>query len=124
VRNPDGHARDLMRRRLLPPAPRRLPPVRDLRITERCEEFEDLRLNRKLFGAYRYGLLGDTHRPRHRNIESAIRRLQRYLTDGNMEHLLDAANLCEVEWVRPGSHPNPSLRPLDDGEHVQARSTL
>ena len=31
---------------------------------------------------------------------------------------MDAANLCEIEFDRPGSHPNPHMTPIDDGDHV------
>ena len=41
---------------------------------------------------------------------------------GNLEHLVDAASLCLVEWVKSsiglGQHPSPSWAPTDNGgEH-------
>ena len=83
-------------------------------------DFERLMRNRLLIGHYRYGGLADEPPfKRFDNIGSAIARLKRYLTDGNVEHLVDAANLCLVEFVKPDCHPNPSLRPVDDGPHKE-----
>jgi hypothetical protein len=119
---PDHLTRALIRRRLEQPilaATRRLPSPQALQRSEACPAFERLRCARKVLGAYRYGTLAENRASghRHRNIESAIARLQRYLADGNQEHLIDAANLCELEYERPGSHPAPHLTPVDDGPH-------
>lgn len=69
--------------------------------------------NRLLMGAFRYGSFQEQRGRgrRHDNIPSALRRLRRYRTEkkGNLERLIDAANLCLVEFVAPGSHPRPSL---------------
>lgn len=117
--NPDTHARALIRRRLFPEPPTEQPPLENLRQTEWCPAFERLMRNRLLMAVYRYGRLWDMNRPRHKNIESTIKRLQSYLETGNQEHLIDAANLCMVEYTRPGSHPQPHLAAIDDGMHVE-----
>jgi hypothetical protein len=43
---------------------------------------------------------------------------------GNLEHLVDAANLCLVEWIKAhiglSQHPSPHWAPSDDGEHSKA----
>lgn len=119
---PDAHARAVIRRRLEAPvvaASRRLPEVAELLCTERDPAFERARRVRKVVGAFRYGTFAEGHASgtRHRNVESAIDRLFAYLTDGNQEHLVDAANLCEIEWNRPGSHSRPHFTPSDDGPH-------
>lgn len=117
--NPDTYARLLIRRRLFPEPPPTQPPLEELRRTEWCPKFEQLMRNRLCLAVFRYGRLHDIDRPRHKNIESTIARLQAYLETGNQEHLVDAANLCMVEFVRPGSHLNPHLAAIDDGMHVE-----
>jgi hypothetical protein len=44
--------------------------------------------------------------------------LRKYKADGNQEHLVDAANLCMVEFIQPACHPSPHFTPSDDGEHA------
>lgn len=65
----------------------------------RAQEFEALRMARLRMGHLRYGQCG-------RNLTDAvgsmIRRLEAYEQDGNLEHLVDVANLCEIEWIWPG----------------------
>lgn len=86
--------------------------------SEWCPTFERLMRNRLLMGAYRYGPLRNNPR-RTDNIGLIVRRARRYLEDGNQEHLVDIANLALVEFVRPGSHPNPCWQPQDDAnEHA------
>jgi hypothetical protein len=76
--------------------------------------------NRMVQGFFRYGSL---HSPELRekaydNVSGAIRRLERYRADGNIEHLVDAANLCLMEFMVPNCHESPSFRSIDDGEHL------
>ena len=65
---------------------------------KRDPHFDELRNARLRMGHLRYGTCG-------RNltdvIGSAITRLQKYQVTGNREHLVDAANLCEIEWIWP-----------------------
>jgi hypothetical protein len=81
---------------------------------------------RLVMGYYRYGGIRDPSARPWDNISSAIERLQSYLKDGNLEHLVDAANLCLVEWVKGprglGSHPHPRWAPTDDGRHTKLRT--
>ena len=120
--NSDTLARKIMRRRLERPivdAERRLPSVAELRESEWCEEIDRLARNGMIMGAFRYGTISENSKSgkRHRNIESAIARLNEYLDGGNKEHLIDARNLLDIEFRRPGSHPNPHWSPIDDGVH-------
>ena len=61
---------------------------------EWSDEFEKLMRNRLLMGAFRYGLLGKENRPRYDRIGSIRKRIDAYEDDGNLEHLVDIANLC------------------------------
>jgi|GEM_PF-779127 len=83
---------------------------------QRSEQFDDLCSNRLVLGHMRYGPVRQ-QKAVYDNIESAITRLRRYQETGNREHLVDAANLCEVEFVN-GRHPKGHWDPSDDGEHT------
>jgi hypothetical protein len=92
----------------------------ELAKTQWSKEFEQAMRVRLLMGAFRYSPFKHQGRGTHKNVESAIRRLKRYLKDGNQEDLVDAANMCLVEFMCPGSHPNPHWHAVDDGEeHVE-----
>ena len=113
----------LLRRRLLEragvdrPAPVRLA---DIIAAQSCPEFEQLRQNRMVMGYFRYG---DLHRQRpgqYDNVASIRRRLERYEADGNLEHLVDIANIAMVEFVT-SDHPKRHFHAVDDGEHTRRK---
>ena len=121
---------DIMRERLLIAArvivPLRIKPLKkytlaEIRVIQWCPEFETLMRNRLLFGFYRYGCL-DAQRKNggngYDNIGSAIERLKLYKETGNTEHLVDAANMCLVEFD-VGSHPKKHFESADDDVHVR-----
>lgn len=104
----------------LPPA-KPLPNLDELRRTQWSDEFErlwkerwgapldgqflDLMHNRLVMGALRYGLLGRPGKPAYDNVGSIRRRLDKYHQDGNLEHMVDTANIALVEYVE-GKHPS------------------
>lgn len=94
-----------------------LPPVSSLRKTERNPEFEELCINRKVIGAIRYGLMGQEGKPKYDRVSCMIRRLEAYREDRNAEHLVDVANLAELEFTE-GDHKGVTA--TDDGVHTQA----
>jgi len=104
----------------LPEAPdaERMPPLEELRQTEWSPEFERLMRNRLLMGAFRYGCLGASAKHQYDRVASARRRLDQYEATGNLEHLVDVANLCLVEFEE-GDHPRRHFRASDDGEHAK-----
>lgn len=61
-------------------------------------DFNAARKSRLEMGHLRYGMRG---RNFHDAIGSSIARLGDYLAHGNLEHLVDVANLCEIEWIWP-----------------------
>ena len=67
---------------------------------------------RKVLGRYRYGRLDRTDGKIFYAAKSAVARLKAYLAGGNLEHLLDAANLCEIEFTHP-TGPGAHLASLD-----------
>ena len=75
--------------------------------------FASLRKNRLFIGTFRYG---DT---KGWDIASdLIRRAKLYKHSGNKEHLVDIANLCEIEFVYE-NHPKAHFEAADDAEHVR-----
>lgn len=81
---------------------------------KRTPEFDRLRNNRLLIGAFRYGLSGGFD-----CVASAIKRLLLYQETGNKEHLVDAANLCELEFIQENHH-KAHFAPHDEGEHCKS----
>ena len=90
----------------------------DLERSEWSPDFERYMRNRLIMGALRYGLLHAPGKPKYDRIGSIIRRLETYQKDGNLEHLVDAANLCLMEFEE-GDHPLKHFRAHDDGEHAR-----
>jgi hypothetical protein len=78
-----------------------------------------LQHNRLTFGQYRYGPISVG---RFASIDSAIDRLVKYKSDANLEHLVDAANLCHVEFAKSmiglGLHARPMFDVLDDARRL------
>ena len=91
---------------------------RELEQSQWCTQFERLMRYRLMMGAFRYGPMRPQKPNGYDNIGSAIERLQAYREGGNLEHLVDAANLCLVEFVT-GQHPNRHFEAIDDGPHTK-----
>lgn len=112
---------DLLRKRLCDRAGlserRPLVTLRELEQSQWCDEFEQLMRNRLIMGALRYGRLGAAGKPRFDSIASAEKRLKLYRETGNLEHLVDVANLCLVEFVE-GTHPLRHFTAADDQHHA------
>ena len=81
--------------------------------TEWSSEFERLMRNRLIMGSFRYGKFGSAGKGSFDSITSAIHRLRAFQSTGNLEHLVDAANLCLVEYVA-GQHPLRHFNSIDD----------
>lgn len=99
------------------------PSLQELRKSQWSRPFETLMRNRLIMGALRYETMANKRKSNHSYdmIGSAITRLQAYQETGNMEHLVDVANLCMLEYDAP-SHRSPNWSPTDDGEHVQKKN--
>ena len=74
--------------------------------------------NRLVMGAFRYGLFRAQLQEgiRYDSLSSIQRHLEAYRESGNLEHLVDIANLCLVEFTVP-AHPTAHFSPIDDGDH-------
>lgn len=93
---------------------------KDLAKSEWSPKFEQLMRNRLIMGALRYGLLHAPGKPQYDRIASIVKRLNVYKETGNTEHLVDAANLCLMEFEE-GKHPKKHFAAHDDGIHVQTK---
>lgn len=96
----------------------KLPSYKEIMKTQWSSKFETLMRNRLAMGAFRYGLLNKGSGEVFDSIGSAIERLKLYKQTGNQEHLVDAANLCLVEFMAE-THPNVHMESIDDGVHVK-----
>lgn len=95
-----------------------VPDLESLRKTEWSPKFEQLMRNRLIMGAIRYGTLNKPGKPTYDRIASMIRRLNHYKESGNLEDLVDVANLALCEFEE-GNHPNKHFKSIDDGEHAK-----
>lgn len=87
-----------------PSAPKMLPPYESLLESEWSKEFEAHQRCRMVMGAFRHGLLGEKGKRKFNRVKSMVTRLSKYEETGNLEHLVDVANLCMLEYVE-GDHP-------------------
>lgn len=116
------HVHDLIRDRLLTRAGLGTPPERcpwsldQLYATQWSTEFERLMRNRLVMGALRYGPLNAPGKPKYDSLASMLRRLESYARSGNLEILVDVANLCLVEFVER-RHPHAHWAADDTGLH-------
>jgi len=95
--------------------------IAELIDTQWSERFEHLMRNRLVMGALRYSRLLGSNEPNRTGlkwVESAIKRLNNYMISGNTENLVDAANLCLLEFEK-GIHYKKHFLSIDDGDHVE-----
>ena len=97
------------------------PPLEKLRQTEWIPEFEQYMRNRLVMGAIRYETFQEkVVNNKYDCMEYIKRKLSDYKDTGNLECLVDAANLLMIEFAAP-THPHPHFTPLDDIGHVKTR---
>jgi len=77
----------------------------------------DLMHNRMEMGGYRYGPHRNQRKNQFDNVADSIRRLKLHQEDGNMEHLLDAANITILACLKK-AHKNFHFESIDDGVHA------
>jgi len=88
--------------------------------TEWSPGFEQLMRNRLVFGAFRYGLLNDPKKPQWDRLTRIKQEVERYVESGNLESLIDIANMALLEFVE-GKHPKRHFKAGDDGLHCQIK---
>jgi len=89
------------------------PDLTVLRETEWSEKFEQFMRNRLIMGSFRYGTLEEKKKIRYDYIGYIFTKLKSYKETGNLEALVDVANLCLLEFINP-SHENPVFKPEDN----------
>lgn len=97
----------------------RVPDLDSLRTTEWNAEFEQMMRNRLIMGAFRYGLFEKELDGNHgRDLIGYLqRKIDHYRETGNLEDLVDAANMALLEFTAP-THPKAHWNPGDDeGNH-------
>lgn len=83
-------------------------------------KFEKHMRDRLSMGYYRYSVdICKGGKGSYDHIGSCIKRLQAYKATGNQEHLVDVANLCLIEFVRPSVDVEVFFEAVDDGEHTK-----
>ena len=92
--------------------------LQELRQSEWSDRFERYMRNRLLMGRFRYGAMHDPAKGDYDCVRAAQRHLQLYQDTGNLEHLVDAANMCLVEFEH-SRHPNKHFQAIDDGQHAE-----
>ena len=92
-----------------------VPSLSTLRKTEWSRTFESLMRNRLLMGAFRYGLIRHKGEQGYDMVGSLRRRIELYEKTGNLEALVDVANLALLEFEHP-SHPSAHFEAEDDRE--------
>lgn len=86
--------------------------------SEWSKPFETLMRNRLIMGALRYGRIGAPNKPKWNRVASIKKRTGLYEESGNLELLVDIANLCLLEFVE-GQHPKRHWHGADgDSGHV------
>jgi hypothetical protein len=109
---------DLLMKAGIHPPNKLLSSIEELAITQWNPEFERLMRNRLIMGAFRHGTFDSQVEDGSQfdSVESAKERLGLYQEGGNLERLVDAANLCLVEFT-VGRHPKRHFEATDDGIH-------
>lgn len=93
--------------------------LEELRKSEWSKKFEELQRNRLVIGAFRYGLLNQPGKKKFDRINYIEIKLGRYKETGNLETLVDIANLAMLEFEE-GKHPERHFKALDDtDEHAK-----
>lgn len=115
------HTHDAIRSNLnkkIRPDIRPRPSLESLRQTEWVPEFEQYMRNRLVMGAMRYETFEEKRRGNnYACLEYIRRKCKEYESTGNLECLVDLANVAMIEFAAP-HHPNPHFTPGDDTSHV------
>jgi hypothetical protein len=79
------------------------------------QEFHQLMVNRMIVSHHKYGKVADNYPTKQDAIKSLEQRLRLYKKTGNTEWLVDVANFCMIEFMRP-KHPKAHFRATESKE--------
>jgi len=91
------------------------PDIEELKRTQMNAKFIELMEARMVIGTLRYGYY-QTSETKFDHVESLKKRLELYAQTGNLECLVDLANIAMIEFTRP-THPHAHLKGQDDQNH-------
>jgi len=103
------------------------PSLSDLNISQYPPEFAECDKyahNRMIMGSFRYGLIDRQDLKDYNPAKEAIKRIEKYLKDENLEHLVDANNMIKIAYFRGKKFLNQTMNPIDDGEHAQPSDVI
>jgi hypothetical protein len=103
--------------------PERVADYDTLNRTQYPEEFKEIHQlahNRMIMGAFRYGDINRQDLDNYDVAPNIIIRTQRYIDDGNLEHLVDAYNMVRIEYFK-ARRAGKQLISIDDGEHAKPK---
>ena len=92
-----------------------VPDIEEIKNLQYSDQFVKLMNNRMIMGYFRYGNR-HTRKTSYKQIESTKKRIELYEKTGNLEYLIDAANMLRMEFEKP-QHPNTYFKAEDDSEH-------
>jgi hypothetical protein len=93
--------------------------IEELKKTEWSQRFEQLMRNRLVLGVFRgYGKLNAPGKPQWDRPGRIEKEISLYREDGNLERLVDIANMCLLEFEE-GKHPKRHFKSSDDGIHTE-----
>lgn len=87
-----------------------------LKGSEWSKEYEELRHNRMVMGAFRYGPIKGQDMIAYNYVREVRRRLRLYEETLNLEHILDCGNMLMLEFIK-GQRTGLKVTSIDDGEH-------
>ena len=90
--------------------------INSLKNSEWSKEYEELRHNRMVMGAFRYGEVATQDMIAYDYVRELKRRLKLYEESFNLEHLIDVGNMAMLEFMK-GKKTGLPLIPIDDGVH-------
>lgn len=102
----------------LPKKTKLLPSLKEIKKIQYIPEFEQLMRNRLIMGAFRYGLTSEQDFSGYDLPGEAIKRINKYIKDKNLEHLVDAGNMLALEF-RDKKNKGFKIGVIDDGEHAE-----
>jgi len=119
------HVHDAIRQRLLKDVepPKKRPTLDELRKSEWCDVFEEYMRNRLIMGAYRYGPMAESADKEYDRIGYLRKKLEIYEQTGNLEMLVDVANLALLEF-KQCKHPKAHFEAQDGGGGEATRKVL
>lgn len=111
--------RQSLERKIRPDPPIQNASYDELVQTEWNPVFEQYMRNRLIMGSFRYERLQEKAKGnKYKCIEYVRTKLLEYEKKGNLECLVDAANLLLIEFTAP-HHPQAHFQAEDDTQHVQ-----